>query len=221
MSNGERNSRLCNAHVSSRSVPEGVTSDAFALWGQKLDVCPSKLESSKERFSSDAQPRCNGLAKFVELPTRPIKVRRTVPRYQRTTMAKVADNRSSKKVLGRGDTFWVGSSDLNSGTRQTCHELNSRGRNFGFLSFLENLCIELIGHGDGAGFSMKNPAGEAEKIVLKRYTKTSKVSEFERLFSTCSLRVRRYLAWKFYFTLQCARIVAGYSLKDIISACEL
>lgn len=75
------------------------------LYTAKVGRVPVKARKFKGTILERCTASLSGLAKFVELPTRPIKVRRTGPRYQRTARIKVSDNRSPEKVLGHRETF--------------------------------------------------------------------------------------------------------------------
>ena len=102
----QNNSRQLGVHVSPRgeTTARELRASGTLYTGESWTCARQKLESSKERFSNDARPRSPVLAKFVVLPTRPIKVRRTGGRVI-SGWIKVSDNRSSEKVLGHWGNF--------------------------------------------------------------------------------------------------------------------
>ncbi|KAG7213600.1 hypothetical protein KM043_002853 [Ampulex compressa] len=74
-------------------------SSSGMLYGQKLDECPSKLESSKERFPSYVEPVAltwSAMAKSERALTASYQVRRTADLIAQRTPIKALDNRAAK-----------------------------------------------------------------------------------------------------------------------------
>lgn len=116
------------------------------LYTAKVGRMPVKARKFKGTILERCTASLGELAKFVELPTRPIKVRRTGPRYQRTARIKVSDNRSPEKVLGHRETF--GPTLESRPNRPWSHHVPVRTRGnwekrfFSFFFFLINCALK-------------------------------------------------------------------------------